>query len=488
MTRFLSICQNTFVQTIRQPIFSVLLVVNFVVLVMALPLTNYAMSTDYHVSNQKMLESLGLGTLLVMGLLAAAFSASGALSREIEDRTALTVISKPVARITFVLGKFAGVAAAVLLFYYLAAIVYLLTIRHRVTPAAGDPTDWPVIILGCSAVALAVLVATVGNFMFGWTFTSTAVCTAGITMTVAISLVSFIGKGWEIVPFGHELRGQLLVALLLLFMAVLVFVAVAIAASTRLSQVPTLLVCGGVFLLGSSHSYFFGYWTDRIILAYPLGLVCPRLDYFYALDALVMDKDLPLQYVATAAGYCALFVTAVLAFGAALFQRRQLESQGASGAMPGPVGLLAWAGRIAAVVAALVGLETLLSFLLLRHTEDPDTMTVWAPVKDVFFSPEAANVLVLIPAVGLMLLGVVGWLVWSCFGRGARWSYWLVLVLAAGSLAALGVVATMALAGKDGLLPNQWVLLTVRAVIAVAVLAMLLLPRTRRHFQAVSLQ
>ena len=41
---------------------------------------------------------------------------------------------------------------------------------------------------------------------------------------------------------------------------------------------------------------------------------------------------------------------------------------------------------------------------------------------------------------------------------------------------------------QEGLLPNQWVLLTVRAVIAVAVLAMLLLPRTRRHFQSVSLQ
>ena len=137
MIKFLSICQNTFVQTIRQPIFGVLLLVTFLILVMAVPLTNWAMSTDYHTSNQKMLESLGLSTLLVMGLLAAAFSAPGVLSREIEDRTALTVISKPVARATFVLAKFFGVAAAILLFYYISALAYLMTLRHGVMPAAG---------------------------------------------------------------------------------------------------------------------------------------------------------------------------------------------------------------------------------------------------------------------------------------------------------------------------------------------------------------
>jgi hypothetical protein len=274
----------------------------------------------------------------------------------------------------------------------------------------------------------------------------------------------------------------------MLFMAVLVFVAVAIASSTRLSQVPTLLVCCGVFLLGSSHSYLFGYWNERIILSRPLGWVVSRLEYFYQLDALAKDNAIPLGHVAIAAAYCILYVAGVLALGAALFQRRQLESQGTSAAMPGLVALLAWAGRIVAMLAALVGLEILWSFLLLRQVEAPHTMTVWTPVKEAFFSPESAGALVLIPAGVLMLLAVAGWMLSSCFGRGARWSHRVVLALSVLSLGALGVVIAMAAAGEEGLLPNERALLTVGAVVAAAVVAVLLLPRTRRHFQTISRQ
>src|SRR3972149_4451287 len=116
MLRFWSICRNSFVQTIRQPIFSVLILVTCAVLVVDLPLSGWTMgigATSYEKTDQILMENLGLSTLLVSGLLVAAFSAASVLTREIEDNTALTVISKPVPRPVFVLGRFAGVTAAV---------------------------------------------------------------------------------------------------------------------------------------------------------------------------------------------------------------------------------------------------------------------------------------------------------------------------------------------------------------------------------------
>ena len=479
MIKLLAISHNTFTQTIRQPIFFVLMLIMFFVLVMTLPLANWAMSTDYHESNQKMLESTGMSTLLVMALLAAAFGASAVLSREIEDKTALTVISKPVSRATFVFGKFLGVGGAILLFYYLGSLVYLMTVRHRVMPAASDPYDWPVIVLGFSALALTLTIAVAGNVLFAWTFTSTVVITLALCLSTAMGLITFVDKGWAIIPFGQGLGSQLLIGLVLLFMAVLIFVAVAITASTRLGQVMTLNVCLAVFVLGSAKASIFGPLADSTVLARPLGWIFPNLEYFYPLDAIAADKTIPLAYVGSTAVYCACFGVGVLAIGAALFQGRQLEAEGTSSSMPGPVGLAAWAVRIGAAVLTIAGLEAILAFFA----------TLWFPsfqspflslLRETFFSGDAADALVLVPAFAYVVLGVLGWLLAGFFGRGAPWSRWVVAVLAAGALIHS---ALMIAVFRDGATANQPIGLAVRGIVAAILLIVLFLPKTRRHFQ-----
>ncbi|HNX26606.1 MAG TPA: hypothetical protein PKK48_04290, partial [Phycisphaerae bacterium] len=95
MIKFYAIAKNTFLQTIRQPIFGVMIFLTFAILVMSLPLSGMTMGTDYEKSDERMMENVGLSTLLIMGFITAALSASSAIGREIEDRTALTVASKP---------------------------------------------------------------------------------------------------------------------------------------------------------------------------------------------------------------------------------------------------------------------------------------------------------------------------------------------------------------------------------------------------------
>ncbi len=481
MTQFLAICQNTFIQSIRQSVFGVLLIVTFAVLVLAVPMSDRAMSgsADYHETNQKLLESSSL-TLLVTGLFVAAFSAAGALSREIDDKTALTVISKPVGRTTFLMGKFAGVSAAVALFYYLGAMAYLMCLRHGVMPAAADPFDWPVIVLGCGALGMALLIAMAGNYLFSWTFTSTAVFSATICMTISMLLIAFIGKGWRIVEFGFQLRSQLLVGLVMLFMAVLIFVAIAVAASTRLSQVMALLICYGVFFAGSVYPALFGKWNDQIVLSQILSRICPDLDAFYPIDALTMDKHIPMRLVALAGAYCACICAGVMAIGAAMFHHRQLEGQTASASMPSMVSVLAWIGRISAIVVALIGIEVSLSVWAVNWS--PTFKPIFLDAfRNIVASPESSNAMAFIPAAGLIVLGAGLWVLWGFFGRGVRWSYYLVLLFTVVKLLHAGVVIF-------GLLPATRLdaspLPTMRAALCIAVLVVLFLPKTRRHFQS----
>ena len=456
MMRLFAIARNAFVETIRQPIYVVLILVTFGVLVLDLPLSGWTMGTgmgDYHETDQKMMINLGLSTLLVSGLFIAAFSAAGVLSREIEDKTILTVVSKPVSRPVVVLGKFFGVAAALVVAYYLCSLVLLMTVRHQVMPSASHRHDIPVIVLGCSALACTILAALFCNYFFGWHFASASVSFGVILLTLAMVVIAFVGKKWKIVPFGQDIPLDLLVAMLLMLLGVLVFAAVAVAASTRLGQVMTLLVCCGFFFVGSMSQYLFGRFAEENLAARLAYWAFPNLTFFYGLDALTQGRSIPLGYVAGAGGYALCYIAAILAVGIALFQRRELEAQPGAATVPRLVSLLAWIGRGTALAGGILGVTLPWQYGVLKAT---------------------------VIAGGTLIVATAGWVYWGWFARGVKWTYYLALVCTACALtASIAMVAAAKARAWAGLSPPA----AVACVISHAVLlAILLLPKTRHHF------
>lgn len=449
MMKFWAIVRNTFLQSIRQPIYSVLILIAMAVLVLSLFMAGWTMGSNYHDTDQKLLENLGLGTLLVIGLLIAAFTASSVLSREIEDKTALTVVAKPVSRATFVLGKFGGVVLAVGAAYYICSLAFLLVVRHRVRPAVSDPMDYPVIVLGLSALALTILTAMVGNYIFGWTFTSAGVWAALVLFSIAVGVIGFVGKQWEVIPFGQGIRPELLVGILLLFMAVIIFCAVAIAASTRMGQAMTLLICYAVFFIGQMYVFLFKHLGAKIWPVRVLRWLAPDLGMYDPLDALTHEIPISAGLIGMTALYCLIYTSAVLSIGIAVFHGRELESQSSSSTMPGLVGLLAWTGRLAAIGLGLVALMFL------------PASTAWG------------NVILV-----AMLVGSAGvWAVMEGFGRGKRWAYWAVLT----------TCLLVPAAGAAVLLldwpPELGRTIPVAAMVVTgAVAVILLLPKSRHHF------
>lgn len=459
MTKLLAIGRNTFLQTVRQPVFSVLVLLTFILLVLAVPLSGWTMSPtgEHKDSDQRLMNNVGLSTMLAMGLLVAAFGASSVLSREIDDGTALTVIAKPVGRATFVIGKYLGVAAAVTVAFYVCSLVFLMTVRHGVIPAASDPIDWPVIVIGCSALAAAFLIALVGNFSFGWTFTSSVIWTSVICLSLAMGAIILIGKGWTLVPVGQGIGVDVLLGLLLIYVGVLFFTSVAIAASTRLGQVPTLLVCIAVALLGAYHPLLFS-WADDNLVLQALAWITPDIQYFMLMDALTLGRSVPASFVVLSVAYGACFIVAALAIGSALFQTRQLEGQHTSSAVPAPIAALAWAGRAVAIACLLAGL----------------IIPGWSRLQtaDGFLT-----------AGGLLAGGVLLWLLWGFFARGSAWSYWLVLGVAALVTVAAGVALLVPQAWPWSPQAKQDTTLSIIALMGAAMVAVCILPRTRRHFR-----
>lgn len=248
-----AIVRNTFVESIRQPIFLVMIVVGMLGLVLNLNLSAFTLDDD-----NKFLLDMGMATIFLCVLLIAAFVATSVLTREIANRTVLTVVSKPVGRPLFILGKYFGVAGAITVATVILSSAFLLTLRHSVMQTARDEFDWPVILFGVGALLLSVGIGTWCNFFYGWVFTSTTVGALLPLSVISYILVLFTGREWEIQAFGADFDGQVLIALSAMLLALYVMTAVAIAASTRLGQVMTIFVCILVFVLGLMSNHIFG--------------------------------------------------------------------------------------------------------------------------------------------------------------------------------------------------------------------------------------
>ena len=108
--QLLAIIRNTFFESVRQPVVLVVLVGAALLIVLSNPLSAFTMD-----ENQRMLIDIGLATIFMSAALLSGFIATSVLGREISNKTALTVISKPVGRPLFVIGKFLGVALAMML-------------------------------------------------------------------------------------------------------------------------------------------------------------------------------------------------------------------------------------------------------------------------------------------------------------------------------------------------------------------------------------
>jgi ABC-2 type transport system permease protein len=256
-----TIARNTFVESIRQPIYLIVLLLAGALQVFSTWSTAYSMGyTDSaEVSkDNKLLLDIGLATIFVAGMLLAAFVATAVLSREIESKTVLTVVSKPVSRTAVILGKYLGVAGAILIAVLVMSSYLLLALRHGVMSTAADQLDYPVILFSSVAVLLSVGVAGWCNFYYGWSFPQAASLLLLPTIVSAYLLTLVLDSHWKVQSITTDLHPQVLVACVALLLALLVLSAVATAASTRLGQVMTIVVCAGVFMTGLLSNYMIG--------------------------------------------------------------------------------------------------------------------------------------------------------------------------------------------------------------------------------------
>ena len=123
MYRTFVIVRHTFLETLVQPIYLLLLALGAAVLFILGLLPFFTMGED-----TVMYKAVGLDVVMLVVLIMVLFATSKSIYEEIEDRTMLTLMSKPIRRWEVLIGKYLGIIlAAALAVAVLGAVICLCT-------------------------------------------------------------------------------------------------------------------------------------------------------------------------------------------------------------------------------------------------------------------------------------------------------------------------------------------------------------------------
>ena len=325
MRQFVTIATNTFMELVRQPVFLLLTTVSagFSVFLACVPYFGFG-------EDPKLVKDSVLAVMLLAGLLGAVLSASSSLAREIRTGTALAVLAKPVGRAPFILAKYVGIAAVLLVLNYVNLMASLSASRMAFD-AYGDADVRGLAIWG-TGFLLAYLVGGFSNYFLRRPFTSDAMFALVLFATLAFvanslrtvadptnrseTIGAFANVDWRLIP----------AAVLILF-ALWILAGLALACATRLELISTLVICSGFFLLGLMSEYLLGgparggsWWASVL---FP---VLPNWQLFWIADALEQGKSIPwARYLSGAFGYTICYIGATLAVALGLFEDRELS-------------------------------------------------------------------------------------------------------------------------------------------------------------------
>jgi hypothetical protein len=319
MYKLLTIAKNTFVETLRQPVYAVIIFAALFLLFISPSVTMYTMSDD-----NKLLREIGLSTLFLSSLFISIFSAAGAVATEIENKTITTVLTKPVQRPIFIVAKFFGVSAAVVLAHYICTIALLMSIRHGVLESVADTHDWTVITAAATVIGIAILLSAFFNYVYDWKYTSTAIVLIALLSTLAMVFLALIDREWKFNPSNNGINSVDIYGAVLLLFAAIIIVALAVAFSARFNMVVTLSACVGIFLLGLISDYAFGRFAQTQLWAKIGRFLVPNLQVFWISDTIYEGSQVPFKYILISATYALCYTAAILSLAVAVFQKRQV--------------------------------------------------------------------------------------------------------------------------------------------------------------------
>ncbi len=270
MPRLSAVALSTFKSEIAQPLFVIILIVGVVLLILSIYIPYNTFGEDI-----KMLKDSGMTLIRVLCIVLAVWGAGTTITEEIDGRTALTVLSKPIGRRSFVLGKFLGIAWTAALMFILLGTVLLIVVSYKnIYDARETSNELPV-----------------------W-----QACYLEMAGTVP--------------------------GLLLGFMETMVLAALSVAIATRLPLLANFVICFTIYVLGHLTPLIVQVTDERFEIVKFFGqliaTIFPNLESFDLQASVAAGIAVPYEYLGWSLLYCFLFSLIAMLLALLMFEDRDL--------------------------------------------------------------------------------------------------------------------------------------------------------------------
>lgn len=261
-----AIALATFKSETAQPVFFLLTILGSVIVILFLIVPCNTFGEDI-----KMMKKAGINLLLMAGIMQATWAASTAIWEEIEGRTALTVLSKPVSRSSFIIGKFLGIAWTLALLFVILGTLLMIVIAYKPIYDAREGSP--------------------------------------------------IEASWQLC---HSEMTLIIPGLVLAFMETIVLAAISVAISTRLPMIANMVICLTIFVLGNLTPQIVKSNVGRFEIVKFFGqlvaAIFPVLENFSVESAISGNRFVPMSYLGMSGLYCLLFTLVALLLALILFE------------------------------------------------------------------------------------------------------------------------------------------------------------------------
>ena len=258
-------------EALSQPLFYVLLAIGVFAIVIVFPILPYNTFGE----DVKVLKDEGLTLIMVLSIGLALWTASNTITLEIEGRTALTLLSKPIGRRQFIIGKFLGTLGPVAILFIVLSIPFLTSVSYKVVYDARESSQPEPTTQQC-----------------------------------------------------FESMVQIIPGLILAFLETVVLTSICVAIATRLNMLANLVICASIYVLGHLVPALVQSSVRQIefvaFVSQLLATVLPMLEHFNIYAAIATGREVPLGYLGVAALYCLLYSTVAMLLALLLFEDRDL--------------------------------------------------------------------------------------------------------------------------------------------------------------------
>ncbi|MCE9529983.1 MAG: ABC transporter permease [Planctomycetes bacterium] len=301
-----AVALSTFRECWRQPMFWLISSIATTLIAASMVIPYFTFGEDY-----KMMKQLGFDAIMLSAALFGLLVSSISINEEIEGRTAITVISKPINRRQFLIGKYLGTLLACWAMMLLLGwnLNWALYIKPHFDKMDDVNDTMPMEVIKLLTPGFGSAVPTPEGKAFA----------EGTAMWCGEALAHHVG-------------------LLLSFGQVMVLLAICTALATRMPFVVNLVICLFVFFIGRLSPVLVevtGKMAQDVaalklvsFIAQLFNALFPALECFEMGPAIVRSSIVPMRdftiYVGTVFGYAVLYSTIGILLGLILFEDRDL--------------------------------------------------------------------------------------------------------------------------------------------------------------------